>query len=667
MESRFDVEDLNVSSVATKKSQDVEQLEEISLSNRQIWYLGIDFGTTGISAVLLNYSKRSVYPLFWRERDFSMLGKGLVNKQFRLPSIVYLSTTDSRTTEESSTEIEGERETDSPIHSSSFMLHPADVAVKPLLLTIERGPETEKTNSLVLENIKPYLKASIPYYSPETLHWEPVLQWSDKKQVSLGWLRQALQGILATIGSIITHKQEVTAREAALTEPEIAQMSGLQFKSQWKVEVSGLETQELTDIERLEGTILGCPANWSETYRFNLREAVLGAKLVQDPSQCVFVEEAIASVLSELRDTAAGAAWQGVVVAIDAGASTTELTLVEVPGDRQTLTYSDFKIRSFAYAGNAIDQDIICQLLLDPESATEDALLGMNIELPRPGELDLEIRYRLQQRLRDLPWGPTLLKASQTIKQVLQDRNSYTLTLEDSVAQLLGKRQWEILRRDLEMKVLLPFLRRLNREFNALLAETGVVTQGVNQAICTGGTASIPAIARWLRQKLPSAVILQDTYSRDKPLVCSRVAYGLATLPLYPRILDLQRQQYSDYFLFLELLRVFPSEPLSLEGILQLLERRGINTRACKQQIIRFLEGYVPPGLAIDETDAILLTVESRNNGDYTAAREMPLFDKEGEGVYRPNVTHCQRLREFLDRVLSDSYQTLEEPYLVEW
>ena len=666
MVNRFDTDDVNVSSSSIKQLQDGEQSAEMSLSNRQVWYLGIDFGTTGISAVLLNYSKRSIYPLFWLEKNASVLGKGLGDKQFRLPPLAYLSAGETVSQQESETRIESEMATDSSLQTSSFLLHPADVAVKPVVLTIAAVPETEKTGGLLLENIKPYLKASIPYYSPETLHWEPVLQWSDAQQISLGWLRQALQGMLATIGSTIG-QPEFSAREAAPTEPEMAGASGLWFNSQLAVRVSGLDRQDLSDLERLEGAIIGCPANWSDAYRFNLREAILGAKLVSEPSQCMFVEEAIASVLSELRDTAAGAGWQGVVVAIDAGASTTELVLVDVPGDRQKLTYSDFKIRSFAYAGNAIDQDIICQLLLNPEAPTEESLLGTDLELPRPGELDLEVRYRVQQRLQDLPWGRTLLDAAKTIKQVLQHQNSYTLILDDRAGKLLGKSQWEIRRRDLEMKVLLPFLRLLNREFNTLLARTGVATQGINQAICTGGTASIPAIARWLRQKLPSAAILQDTYPMDRPPVCSRVAYGLATLPLYPQILDFKRQQYSDYFLFLELLRVFPSEPLSLEEILQLLERRGINTRACKQQILRFLDGYVPPGLAIEQTDAILLTLESRNNGDYTAAREMPLFEKEGEGVYRPNVNHCQRLREFLDRVLADSYQTLEEPYLVEW
>uniref|UniRef100_A0ACD5GST2 Uncharacterized protein n=1 Tax=Desertifilum tharense IPPAS B-1220 TaxID=1781255 RepID=A0ACD5GST2_9CYAN len=35
----------------------------------RIWYVGIDFGTTGISAVLLNAATQLTYPLYWIESD----------------------------------------------------------------------------------------------------------------------------------------------------------------------------------------------------------------------------------------------------------------------------------------------------------------------------------------------------------------------------------------------------------------------------------------------------------------------------------------------------------------------------------------------------------------------------------------------------------------------
>ena len=62
----------------------------------------------------------------------------------------------------------------------------------------------------------------------------------------------------------------------------------------------GFEDQSSLDaaLEDLQGVILGTPAYWSDAYRFNLREAVLGAGLVGDSSQIFVVEDAIATLLS---------------------------------------------------------------------------------------------------------------------------------------------------------------------------------------------------------------------------------------------------------------------------------------------------------------------------------------------------------------------------------
>ncbi|MEM9493885.1 MAG: hypothetical protein AAGC55_32355, partial [Myxococcota bacterium] len=40
-----------------------------------------------------------------------------------------------------------------------------------------------------------------------------------------------------------------------------------------------------------------------------------------------------------------------------------KLALAELPSDTTTLSYDDFALRSFPYAGDSIDQDIVCQLL----------------------------------------------------------------------------------------------------------------------------------------------------------------------------------------------------------------------------------------------------------------------------------------------------------------
>ncbi|NJN56111.1 MAG: hypothetical protein HC879_00705 [Leptolyngbyaceae cyanobacterium SL_5_9] len=197
------------------------------------------------------------------------------------------------------------------------------------------------------------------------------------------------------------------------------------------------------------------------------------------------------------------------------------MALVDLPSALQNLTYQDFTLRSLPYAGKALDQDIICQLLYPTwsrqsrrgssdtytfgsgqtakpgtfvdgwhwqpsESASKimtwDSLGLESLNLPSPGEPDPFNRQRLQQRLESLPMGQSLLEAAKYLKLILQQQDRFNLEL--------GDQQWTVMRRELGSRVLLPYIQRLNRELNALLTQTGVPIQSINQVICTGGTAS---------------------------------------------------------------------------------------------------------------------------------------------------------------------------------
>jgi len=45
---------------------------------------------------------------------------------------------------------------------------------------------------------------------------------------------------------------------------------------------------------------------------------------------------------------------------------------------------------------------------------------------------------------------------------------------------------------------------------NALLSRAGMSPVRINQGICAGVVGARSAIARWLRQKLPNAIVVQD-------------------------------------------------------------------------------------------------------------------------------------------------------------
>jgi hypothetical protein len=525
---------------------------------------------------------------------------------------------------------------------------------------------TAETPEFVLRNFKPYLKLCIPHYSPAMSRWEPVLQATDALQFPLSWVHQSLQGLLITLNPSFPGDAMPVAAAMGLEERSFHQA-----------------------MRQLAGVMVGCPAQPSDTYSFNVREAILGARLVAQPEQIFLVEETIATLLSAIRTADHAelqfpqsaeahlrqADWQGETLIFHAGATYTEMALVNLPSQTQFLRHEEFQFRSLFYAGSFLDQDIVCQLILHPSANSDRIRFGDTVDLdlgtaieqvylndlifPSPGEPDLAQRYRLHQRLSSSAAGQTLLDAAQYLKIRLQHQGSVTLKL--------GDENKTILRQDLASQVILPYVQRLNRELNALLTQTGTPVLAVQQVICSGGTASLGAIARWLRQKLPNATIIQDTYAPPAtPQVlclpsCSRIAYGLALLPLHSQVMDLGRQ-YSDYYLLQQLLHIFPNHPVTIAEIMILLEHQGIDTQLCHAQILALLEGHLPPGFTPIDPDTVLLTAESRTNPDFQAVRLAPLFSHQADQTYRPNRHQWNHLRSYLDTLLATTHQKLTEP-----
>jgi phosphate uptake regulator len=641
--------DLELDALDTLDTQLI--LEDFSLTNpppiapstlKSVWYLGVDLGTTGISATLLNRATTEIYPLFWSVENANQ--EIAAKRSFRLPAEVYLPSSASAENQNSQ----------------------AGDATKPSLFSAE---------------LKPYLNVVLPYRKANQ-KIEPILQPNEVATVPLVWMVRSLSKLLLTL------KSDRNSTTLGLTAA-----------------ASGLNPDQFRQIiDNLAGVICSCPSGWLEQYRFNVREALLISKLVEHPQQVFFIEEAIASLLSEL-DGANGEELKiinrqgtrsakssetpllGNTLVINIGAGATEMTLVDLPENLLELAHSDFMQHNFAYAGKGIRQDILCQLLLsekwresrnlNPTEATatknafhwqpsipglEQALLSSleleQLALPRPGEPDVPERIRLQKRLESSQLGQTLLEAATRAKLVLQHQETFIIELADQ--------RWTLHRRDLESQVFVPFVRRLNRELNRLLVARGIPTEAINQAVLTGGVASLAAVSRWLRQKLPNAKIIQHLYLDENGApVCSRVAYGLSALPLHPQVLEIPRQQYTDYFLFTELLELLPERAISFGEAIQLFEARGINTRSCQQRLLAFLEGEIPAGLVPNSVDSMWLSEASIENPDYRAIVSVPLFEKQGSLTYRPNLDQVRSLKQYLDAIQGSTQQSLKEPYTV--
>jgi hypothetical protein len=63
--------------------------------------------------------------------------------------------------------------------------------------------------------------------------------------------------------------------------------------------------------------------------------------------------------------------------------------------------------------------------------------------------------------------------------------------------------------------------------------------------------------------------------------------------------------------------------------------------------------------------NGIWLSQASKKNPQYSALTSAGLFSQEDNQLYRPNLQPQQRLRQYLDLVVSGTYQKFEEPLIV--
>lgn len=625
------------------------------------WYLGLDIGATALSAVLCYRPTGAVYPIYWwlATTDTSGQRQWPPVPCFRLPNLAYLTASQLTQPPQAPAAIGLMAQT-----TRQAILYP-DAELSALLHTL--APDLPLGEAgLHLDYYLPLLHLGWPYYSSQTLSWEPQIQWSDTQNVPLGWCLHTLQGLLQSLrpASPLERGAAMALRCAAV----------------------GLDSSTFqTALSQLASVCVSCGVDQTDGYAYNLREAILAAGLVAQPDQIILVEGAIAALVSELQGlqqtrrypeggkmaqasasvvelSQAGAwTWEGVTLVIEAGASHTDLLVVDLPDPIAALTYEDFWLRGLAYGGHALDQDILCHLILPQLSERPPELAGLVV--PTVGEPDRVRRARFQQQLAGTVIGQRWFQLAQQLKWQLgqaPDRppdEPQTIVLDEQVISLSLHA--------LEMGVLLPYLQGLNRELNSLLSQAGVVPAQIRQVICTGGTGAIGAMTRWLRQKLPNATILQDTQPKPNLPGCSRVAYGLAFIPLYPQVVATGRQQYSDVFLLLELLRTLPPDPLSQTDILRQLAYRGINTDACRAQIERLLRGQIPQGLGLGPDQQVWLSTRSQQHPRYAAIAAAPLFTDLGQETYVLNSEQAQVWRDYLAQLLAGKHQPLTEPLVV--
>lgn len=498
----------------------------------------------------------------------------------------------------------------------------------------DRPSGAPATTTTLLRSFKPYFNSGLPSKSTQTQQWEPHLRQSETQTIPL----IDVQHILTQLLTLLKPGDRPWLHCGA----------------------EGLTTAEFRDrLAQLDGVIVNHPSGSSDTYRFTLRETVLAAGLVPQPDQIFFVDEVVAALLGSGggdrlgTGDAVGTAIAGPCLVLSAGASTTEILVIGAAKPLAQLTPQDRYIRRLAYAGNSLDQDIICHLLYPIARGWESLdLPGLN--LPLPGEPDLEARYRLQQRLESVPLGQRLLNSVRKIKPIL---------CQQDVSFAADGRQWTIRQQDLQNWIIAPYLQQLNREINGLLPQIGLTSDQIQQVICAGETTMIPAIATWLQEKFPQArFIAQDGTAEN---LGPSVAAGLALFPCFPALLEAERHQFSDYFLLHTLLQHLQQDNktrFGLGDLQQRLSQSGVPSEVSRTFLANLLEGRLPSGLAITPASAVLFAESSVQCPDYQRLGAAPLFQPLANDRYELNSQQCNRLWAHLQTILAHTHQTLQTP-----
>jgi hypothetical protein len=487
-----------------------------------------------------------------------------------------------------------------------------DPIAKDIRILTKRSQNSGLENGeIALGHFKQFLKLGLPYRGVST--WQPIIQWSDACQVSLRWLIAALKNVLEQIQTRANHPQL----------PDVGLI-----------------------LLKLSGVVFGYPANWSDTYILNVREAILKAGLVSQAEQVMAVDQAIAPVLSLLHDRKIS---QEITLLVDAGAITTSLCLTKGLSDAKDP--SKLHIRSLDYAGVSISQDIVVQLFYPHWQLITNPNRHLcnfdHLSLPEISASAPQQRILLQQYLLSSNLGQQMLELADRVKVTF----GRDVGVDSWNEELMGQ-PIVVLRRELENLILQPFIQRLNRELNTILSNAGILGEDVRQVLLLGSTMHIPLLSRWLAQKLPNAKI--------DPLATSILANGLAVSPLYPHLQDIARQQYSDYFLLQEICRLNLTQSINPNQLLQQLQMRGINIKTCRDRILSILQGDLPEGLfPWQEPENAVILEDPTLSSDLFAGR---LFELETDGTYQPNVTKFQQLRVYLQAIIGNMSQTLNEP-----
>ncbi len=659
---------------------------EGSGSSGDRWHLGLDLGTTALSAVVWDGDQDKTYPIFWRQPTAS----GAIARTFQLAVALY------------------GRPCPSTIERSR--LHPTP-SLEPIALgraALQRARQDHEPvpadGPVLIQHLSSALQTGIPCrVAGDPWPREPQVQDGDRPPIPLSWVIEALAALLRSL------------REPTPAHP-------------WPCGAVGLSDRALQQaLNQLGHVLVGQPLAATEAYRFNLREAVLTAGLVADPAQVIFLDQPLAAALADVPSASPPpshrlGAWArsglpprrplvGSTLVIDGGASGVGLAILDgcavesgLDLRRDRPAYSAHK---FPWGGQACDVELVVQhfaaRLVDqfPDlpnlahpPAFDPVLQGRSLRVllrNDAGRRSLAAIEQLRMQLQSPPPSSSPSSPQGPLQQMTPLRPPTAIAAPPPVATFkLAGQTWTLDDGIWERMIVRPWLARFNQELNHLLCQSGCPTERITRIVWVGGFGPMPAVRDWLGQKFPGATwVYQPTRSRPDdrrpehrppehrpPDLSSAIAHGLARLPQFPALLASAEPPYSDYFLWVELLSALPTDqPLPEYHIRHILNERGVNVRACGDRLRALLRGKRPAGLVPPAPHPAAIAPDSRwaiapisqVHPLYVALRSTPLLSQDAQGNYWLDGDMASQWRRYLGRLLVRSHQPFQEPCLPEF
>mgnify|MGYP005851921175 CR=1 FL=1 len=466
------------------------------------------------------------------------------------------------------------------------------VEIPPIEAIAEAQDATNILGTTVsITHFKSILAWALPYLSKDM--WQPQIQWQPDLRISLQAILSGFQDLLSQLEiprSVRSHLQYV---------------------------------------------VFATPADWSDIYSLNLRQAALGAELVSQPEQVVVIDQAVAPLLTT--------SINHLAIAIDI--SWDNICLGLMGQNKETIGSN-----SYDYGGFGIIQDTLTQLLYsrwrNGKNLNRDGCNLEHVSFPNLATAEPLKRFLLHQELNRTEIGQQVWQAAvELIEQVLNTNQS---EFHFQVADF----SFSVPKRELENQVLQLFVQRVHRQLELLFREAGFNPGDIHQIFMIGKFADFAMLRHAFAQKFSQAeitVLEPDT-----------TALGLAIAPKHFSQLNLCRQQYSDYFLLSELIGLPPHTIWTKATLFSTLQNQGVNVKACEARVWQIIAGQnqaqLFPWLELEHK---VMFTDSALHRELAQGR---LFDQIEADKFRPNTLQLQLLKAYFELVSGYLHQNLAEP-----